>query len=356
MNMARLGERPRGTFVCSTDAVAAADRGDYFRDATNRIYPGLTIDWPAEPPARAWLESFPFAAAQVTRFCSSANSAANRPGIHPSGRYHLVVHLAGDARYVHAGREIVHQPGDMMLIDTDRSFEGDYPSGLRILVWELPQELLVPLLAEPEQAVGRLIPGLHGPGAVLSNYARTISREAANVDARERRTFVHHLCSLIALALGSVTPVREACHLSYRSALRQRVLSYIEAHFRDSGLSATHAASDLKLSRRWLYDLLDDEEFGFAARVSRRRIEECLKLLADPTHDHLSVTEIAFRCGFGELSTFNRRFRAQCGMTPREFRRNRSQIADNAQRSDSRHRAAAQGVASSFGRAASPRI
>jgi AraC-like DNA-binding protein len=34
-----------------------------------------------------------------------------------------------------------------------------------------------------------------------------------------------------------------------------------------------------------------------------------------------SVLEIAFECGFGDLSNFNRSFRAEFGMSPRAFRR-----------------------------------
>lgn len=323
MNMAQEDQRPRGIFTCSTDAVAPSARADYYREAMGQIYPGLVLEWPAQSPIQAQLKSTPFETARVTEIGNTSNSIRNRPGMHPSGRYHLALHLSGDARHLQAGREAVQQPGDMVLIDTDLGFRGEFLTDLRLLVWELPCELLVPLLAEPEDAVGRLISGRHGPGAVLSDYARAVGREAANIDAREQRTLLCHLCSLIALTLGSTSAVREARRLSYRAAQRQRVLAFIEAHFRDCGLSAAHAARELKLSRRWLYDLLDDEETGFAARVSRRRIEECKKLLADAAQDHLSMAEIAFLCGFGELSTFNRRFRAQCGMTPRDYRRNR---------------------------------
>jgi transcriptional regulator GlxA family with amidase domain len=35
-----------------------------------------------------------------------------------------------------------------------------------------------------------------------------------------------------------------------------------------------------------------------------------------------SIAEIALGCGFGDISNFNRTFRAEFGMTPREYRAN----------------------------------
>ena len=47
------------------------------------------------------------------------------------------------------------------------------------------------------------------------------------------------------------------------------------------------------------------------------RIEETCRLLLETNN---SVTDIAFRVGFNNLSNFNRRFRKLKGMSPREFR------------------------------------
>jgi AraC-like DNA-binding protein len=44
-------------------------------------------------------------------------------------------------------------------------------------------------------------------------------------------------------------------------------------------------------------------------------------MLSDPRHDALSITDIAYLAGFGDLSHFNRSFRQRYGATPRETRR-----------------------------------
>lgn len=51
------------------------------------------------------------------------------------------------------------------------------------------------------------------------------------------------------------------------------------------------------------------------------RIREACRMLAETD---LSITEIAFTCGFGNLSNFNRRFLQEKRVVPREYRRQRN--------------------------------
>ena len=52
--------------------------------------------------------------------------------------------------------------------------------------------------------------------------------------------------------------------------------------------------------------------------VKRMRLRRAAVRLVQ---EESSVLEIAFECGFGDLSNFNRSFRAEFGMSPRAFRR-----------------------------------
>jgi transcriptional regulator GlxA family with amidase domain len=96
----------------------------------------------------------------------------------------------------------------------------------------------------------------------------------------------------------------------------------------------SEVAEWLCLSRRKLEMLFEETGIGVAGWISRRRVEECQKMLADPEWRHLSITEVAFTCGFRDLSTFNRRFRAQCGVAPREVRRGRDGARRGAETGD----------------------
>jgi AraC-like DNA-binding protein len=58
---------------------------------------------------------------------------------------------------------------------------------------------------------------------------------------------------------------------------------------------------------------------NFNRLINHHRIERAKRLLADPDQV-LPILEVAFECGFGSVGPFNRAFREQVGVTPREFR------------------------------------
>ena len=302
-------------------------RGAYWRDAVSMVLPSLTVDYLADEPPCARLESRLFADARLSRFIDDTPGGCHvahmpwRSGWRDA--YLLVLQSSGVGRYLHAGREVMLNSGDLLLLDMSRRFDLTFPKGHDELAWELRRETLAPLLAAGEP-VGIRISGHHGFGALLAGSIRALADEAGRVDAVSRRSLRLHLCNLAALAVGATLPVREARHETYRMARRQQILCYVEAHLREDTLTAERTARDLKMSRRWLHELFSDGATSFAAWIARRRIEECRKLLEDPGHDHLSVSEIAFRIGFNDLSTFGRQFRAQYRMCPRDVRRGRA--------------------------------
>ncbi len=59
---------------------------------------------------------------------------------------------------------------------------------------------------------------------------------------------------------------------------------------------------------------------NFNHLLNNHRIERAIGVLNDPNNNHLKVATIAFDCGFNSLGPFNRAFKQQTGMTPREYR------------------------------------
>lgn len=58
---------------------------------------------------------------------------------------------------------------------------------------------------------------------------------------------------------------------------------------------------------------------NFNRLINHHRIEQAKRLLVAPDRPQ-SILEIAFECGFGSVGPFNRAFKTETGVTPRDFR------------------------------------
>lgn len=323
MNDIQRRSPPVAWHVWSAQSVAVGD----WRDAVRGMFPGISIDWPQ--PRRARVKTGAFADAHITELAGTPMRVAGARS--PAGNddtYDLVLQLASSGRRLIAGCEAFQQPGDLMLVNSALAFDVAHPAPWRLLIWNLPREALAPMLAAPDRGVPHHICGGDGLGTVLGAYARALTTRADRIDAMPQRSLLMHLCGLVALAVGASPSALESRRETYRAVRREQILTYVETHLHDPRLTAQRVANELQMSPRWLHALCKDGEISFAAWVVRRRLEECRKLLDSPAHDHLSIAAIAFQSGFNDLSTFNRRFHAHYGMSPRDARRVRALAAE----------------------------
>ncbi|MCR6480531.1 AraC family transcriptional regulator [Variovorax sp. ZS18.2.2] len=101
----------------------------------------------------------------------------------------------------------------------------------------------------------------------------------------------------------------------------QRLVAYIEAHLGDAELSVNAVSKELGISKRLTHRLFEMQRTQYGAYLKTRRLERAKEELANRRLDHLSVSEIAYRNGFGDASHFSRCFRSQFGTPPGAWRR-----------------------------------
>lgn len=129
------------------------------------------------------------------------------------------------------------------------------------------------------------------------------------------------LGDLIVLALGARGEVAEiAAERGLRAARQRELVAIIEKRFAEPSLSITAIAAALNLSRRYVSDLLLESGSTFSERVLELRLQKARAMLSDVRYDDTKVSDIAFACGFNEVTYFNRRFRAQFGCSPTQYR------------------------------------
>jgi transcriptional regulator GlxA family with amidase domain len=88
-------------------------------------------------------------------------------------------------------------------------------------------------------------------------------------------------------------------------------------------LNPDEIAVAANISTRYLHKLFEGEHETVAAALYLRgiRVQHARAELLDPRMASRSIAAIAHGSGFGEISAFNRAFRAADGINPRDLRR-----------------------------------
>jgi AraC-like DNA-binding protein len=159
----------------------------------------------------------------------------------------------------------------------------------------------------------------------LRHVKRYITFLLQGADAPSDPALLEHIRStlldLVVLALGSARESTELERLrGLRAARVNEIISLIRAGFTDPSFSVGSIAQKVRVSPRYVNDLLHSTGESFTERVLELRLQKARTMLNDPRHDRLLVSSIAYECGFNDISYFNRCFKKRFGETPKGFR------------------------------------
>jgi AraC-like DNA-binding protein len=155
------------------------------------------------------------------------------------------------------------------------------------------------------------------PGGALSlamDYSDLLLRSPGAVE-EAGMAIAAHLMDLAALGLGARGDLAVAAQRGGLRAIRLKaVLMILEKRFAEPDFSAQKLAAAAGLSERYVNELLHEAGASFTVRLTELRLRKAAERLAHPGDGRIS--DIAFDCGFNDLSYFNRCFRRRFGLTP----------------------------------------
>lgn len=251
---------------------------------------------------------------------------------HPEIEFHLIV--ASHGQMMAGDRTLDFAPGQVTLMGPHLPHNwlsdlapGESMEQRDVLCQVLPERLAGASRALPELADFEVLVDRSRRGIVLHGAAAAAAAEL--LTAMGRRRGLGRLGSLLALAdVFLSAPDHEWAHVvseGYVPSLDDvtarrinEVLAYVEDNL-DDELSVRAAAARLAMSpsafSRFFHATAG---ITFSALVRRRRIARACHLLR---RTDLSVARIAGLSGYTNLANFNRRFRAETGTTPSDYRR-----------------------------------
>jgi AraC family transcriptional activator of tynA and feaB len=126
----------------------------------------------------------------------------------------------------------------------------------------------------------------------------------------------------------SLLPIDAGCFHSEDIALRgevnamyREILLFSNENLHNPNLSAKSVAEVFRISERYVYRLYAEHGLRFGAHLRSRRLQGAAAELISGQRVRSRVTDIAYKWGFTDLSTFIRAFKNKFGCSPGEFRR-----------------------------------
>jgi AraC-like DNA-binding protein len=218
-----------------------------------------------------------------------------------------------DAQVHHRGREFTVHPGALTLFKLDEPFHSaDRSSRTQFTCVYLPAEALRAMVPGVDDMVGRELAS-GGTLSLAMDYSDMLQNHPAAID-EAGLSIATHLLDLASIGLGARGDLAlKARRGGLRAVSLKAVLMILEKRFAEPDFSAQKLAALAGLSERYVNELLYEAGASFTVRLNELRLRKAAELLA---RGEGRISDIAFDCGFNDLSYFNRCFRRRFGLTP----------------------------------------
>jgi AraC-like DNA-binding protein len=233
----------------------------------------------------------------------------------------LIVNLRGRHLIEQRGREVALGNGEAVLVSwTEPSRLTHLPPG-EALALRFPRTRLAPLLRGPDARYMQVIPGGTDALGLLTRYVGLAWDETVTTSPELQRLMASHIYDLMAVLVGA-TPdaVRMAQVGGLRAARLNAIKEDVESNLDQPGLSVAALAGRHGCTPRCVQRLFETEGTTFTEYVVSRRVARAHRMLTDPRHQAEKITTVAYTCGFGDVSYFNRVFRRHYGLAPSDVR------------------------------------
>ena len=312
----------------TTDGSPGHRRLALWQDIVCDVYVGLDCTSDLGGAFRGSVTHSPLGRAVCSEVCSDrqrVHRTAQRIARADADYVLIALGREGIGGVVQDGRDAVIRPGEFAIYDTTRPYELQFDATFRQTVFKLPREMLQRRIGATE-AITAISFGTDSPLQPLAyDFIIKLCERADHISAEHGDRLSDQAADLLAMTLTERLRTQPLPASSHRAALLYRIKAHVRTRLSDPELSLPEIARELGLSARYVNDLFSDEETSFQRYLLAERLKQCQRDLGAPALAHRQISEIAFSWGFNDLSHFGRVFRAQFGLSPRDWRRSAPQ-------------------------------
>jgi len=259
---------------------------------------------------------------------SSFKGVRTKQHIRPSDDSHVYLSFnVGNTAHISRqfGREAQARPGEALLAVLEAGIEAFAPADGHCISFKVPAENFAQWGLMPGDLACRSLDCSGADYRLLTGYARMLVDMGDQLTAAQAGAASQHLIDLAGYWLGAGDKVREQNGHAGSTESRMLLIRHlINEAARDPRLDLQSMAQRLAMRPRTLQHVLAASGENFSQLLTSARLRRAHTMLLDPTFDEVSVSRIAARCGFADVTTFYRAFRAAFDTTPAILRATRA--------------------------------
>jgi AraC-like DNA-binding protein len=232
----------------------------------------------------------------------------------------LAINRSGSVMINSNGREQSLGDGEAIVLSGGEAASYHRTSFGSSFALRVPRAMFESTVVSLDDALMRPIPSDRGALKLMENYAGWLF-DAGNIDHQLLNMSVRHIQDLLALTIGPTSDFADTARTrGLRAARLKLAKSFIVAHSHRRDLSVGAVAASLNVTPRYVQRLFEADGTTFSEFLIGQRLTRAHRLLCEASSSPTAISTIAYDVGFGDLSYFNRCFRRQYGMTPRDVR------------------------------------
>lgn len=218
-------------------------------------------------------------------------------------------------------------PGQLIIQDGSRASGWEHDSVIATVV-RFPGDTLRQRIAVPNDFCGIPVTCEESAGALFAAFVHALVNSADTLPVHLEDEVGEKIADLLAMALDTGARHTPQTDSAAQVAHRNRVMRFIEMHFRDPDLEPARIATACGISLRYLHQLFAKTDWTVVEWIIERRLVEARKLLRDGKWSSTTVAEVAYRCGFNDPSHFSRRFKSRYKISPGDARHTQSSVGE----------------------------
>ncbi|MCI4678009.1 helix-turn-helix domain-containing protein [Rhodoblastus acidophilus] len=211
--------------------------------------------------------------------------------------------------------------GDIVFLDLLQTLDlraPEKPERARDICLWVPRSVMLAALGHDNALHGLVLVAASPAGAMIGGCLSTLAEQAGKMSIREMDALCDGLVALATKAIGPALASPRASATS-PSAAFVTIRRYIDRNLRLPNLDAGRLADTFGVSRASLYRLFEPVG-GVASYIRKARLGLAYQEVVASEFSGRHIGPISYSVGFKNVSAFNRAFKDQYGVSPREAR------------------------------------